>query len=86
MIETAFAFALTAIELFVFNYPYNAVISERYYVPKLPIVVVLHLGKLFAHAFAEWLASPARPLPARPRARPGQHRERLRHNYPRRRR
>jgi hypothetical protein len=39
--SAAFAFALTAIELFVFNYPYNAVISERYYVPKLPIIEAL---------------------------------------------
>jgi hypothetical protein len=37
----AFAFALTAIELFVFNYPYNAVISGRYYAPKLPIIEAL---------------------------------------------
>jgi hypothetical protein len=37
----ALAFALAAIELFVFNYPYNAVISERYYVPRLPIIEAL---------------------------------------------
>ena len=37
----ALAFVMTALELFVFNYPYNAVITERYYVPRLPIVEAL---------------------------------------------
>ena len=35
------AFVLTAVELFVFNVPYNAVIEERFYAPPLPIIDAL---------------------------------------------
>lgn len=35
------AFVLTAIELFVFNFAYNAVVDGRYYAPRLPIIEAL---------------------------------------------
>jgi len=37
-----FAFILTAVELFVFTFDYNAVTNRRYYAPRLPIIDALH--------------------------------------------